>query len=621
MTSLTIAVDDPAVRRPGFLYEAIDVSTGATPGYYQLTGDQSGPIAIQDVRVVNTPPVAGEVATATIELTFFEPLPDDRYTLTVADDLTDPAGNRLDGESSADTPRAPLFPSGDGIPGGTFAARFTVDSRPELGVTAATRVYVDMTGDGQFNPTGSGDATNRDLIFQFGTVSDAYFTGDFSPAGAATSSGFDKLGAFGWDPFVEQYRFLLDVNHNGVPDVLSYTDVGKSGLPVAGDFDANHPGDEIGLFTGNQWILDTNGDNVLSKNVDAVIETPMRGIPIVGDVNGDGQDDLVTYDAGTDTFTIDLDRDGIADDAIAFGIPDFVERPVIGDVNLDGVDDLGLWVPGSEDRIGQGKAEWYFLVSDVAASPGADPTSPASALFEPYSPQPLGNDRFAHFGDRAALPLFGNFDPPVTPAGEETTPPGQLVSYTNPLLPSDVNGDGFTSPVDVLIAIDRLNRIGAAVVPPIRLEGQASVPAPYLDVNADGLFSPVDVLVVIDALSRRAEGEAAPTDVGQPRAQVPFLAPPDGSRFGNARATDVSSEQPDQAEARRRRAVRRAMRGEQPSRDRVALGEISLGLAPRSRGASWGDGAIEADDAEALARHDEALADLLEEWFGDLDKM
>ena len=47
----------------------------------------------------------------------------------------DPAGNQLDGESNAAEPNgAPMFPSGNGVPGGNFVGRFTVDSRPEIGV-------------------------------------------------------------------------------------------------------------------------------------------------------------------------------------------------------------------------------------------------------------------------------------------------------------------------------------------------------------------------------------------------------------------------------------------------------------------------------------------------------
>ena len=91
-----------------------------------------------DIALLNNP-AAGDLititkaATATVTLNFASPLPDDRYTLTIKDNLVDPANNKLDGESHQIEPQGPLFPTGDGVPGGNFVARFTVDSHPEIG--------------------------------------------------------------------------------------------------------------------------------------------------------------------------------------------------------------------------------------------------------------------------------------------------------------------------------------------------------------------------------------------------------------------------------------------------------------------------------------------------------
>ena len=93
--------------------------------------------------------LVGEPALATVELVFRlpgpdgvfntsddigAPLPDDRFTLTVDDDIIDNAGNHLDGESNASrAARVPELPTGDSLTGGDFIARFTIDSRPEIG--------------------------------------------------------------------------------------------------------------------------------------------------------------------------------------------------------------------------------------------------------------------------------------------------------------------------------------------------------------------------------------------------------------------------------------------------------------------------------------------------------
>ena len=54
---------------------------------------------------------AGQPATGYITLSFANPLPDDRFTLTVSDAITDVAGNALDGETNATEPQEPpVFP-------------------------------------------------------------------------------------------------------------------------------------------------------------------------------------------------------------------------------------------------------------------------------------------------------------------------------------------------------------------------------------------------------------------------------------------------------------------------------------------------------------------------------
>lgn len=447
--SITINIEDTPGRFPGFLYEALNSDVSSNPGHYHLVGDNNGIVAIDSVIVTNGPVAEGDVPTATIELVFDSPIPDDRYTLTLSDSIADPADNQLDGETNADEPNGnPAFPSGDGVAGGDFVARFTVDSRPEIATIGAgprkgsglqTGIYVDTNGNFEFDPK-SGDHSNRDLVFEFGTENDRHFAGQFSTEGATSVDGFDRLGAYGSVTEVigqygkraktqQVYRWLLDFDNDGVADYNKVAEMQLSGRPITGDFDRSTPGDEVGLFGGTYWYLDSDHSNDIEKS-DTILRTNMGGIPLVGDFDGDGKDDLATYldqrngKFGRETtFFFDLtsaddgtpgELDGHYDDKIDFKLAGQSNEvvPFSADFNIDGIDDIGLKEVNRRGVTPSDQAEWFFLMSQPAdAEPGT-----ANALDHAFSPAPLGNDMFAQFGHNDALPLVGNFDPPVTNA-------------------------------------------------------------------------------------------------------------------------------------------------------------------------------------------------------------
>ncbi len=329
VNSLTIRLQDLPANDANFLRNAIEAGIAATPGLISVRGDHNGIVAIDSIVVTNDPPIAGEVPTASIELNFKNPLPDDRFTLTVLDTIPDLAGNRLDGENNAIEPVGfPLFPTGDGQPGGSFIARFTVDSRPEIATYAAANVFVDANGNFVSDPQGQdNDFTNRDLTFSLGIVPslqgivspmgihDGVFAGNFpglqvrgesatwnGNGGYRAADGFDKLAAYGFDSTPHAFRWLIDTNNDGIIDpaagdfaTIQPGGFQINGLPVAGDFDGHgHNGAEIGLFDGTKWYFDTNHNWVIDGG-DLVSPTSLRGVPIVGDFNGDGTIDLATW--------------------------------------------------------------------------------------------------------------------------------------------------------------------------------------------------------------------------------------------------------------------------------------------------------------------------------------
>ncbi len=377
--SLTISLQDLPARVAPFLYGVL--ANGIPPlSPIVLIGDHSGPIAINNVTY-NDINIGPGVATGEIVLSFDEPLPDDRFTLTLTDNLVDPAGNALDGENNAAEPiGTPMFPTGDGLPGGDFIARFTVDSRPEVATWSQGVVYADINGNFVWDPEGQdNDATNRDFVYNFGEITDAYFTGNFSSV--ATSSGFDKVGTYG--TFNGIYQFYLDTDDDGVGDLVPSMFYQVNAIPVAGNFfnsaadqaavaAGQRPRDEIGAYDGQNWYLDVNGNNQIDNGEQ--FPTDLRGIPVVGDFNGDGFDDLATFNNNTGQFQFDLDRNGTVDDTLTFGFSGFGERPIAGDFNLDG-----------------SRRHWSL---------GSGPRGPTAQERRRISPADLGSGRWGAAGHR-----------------------------------------------------------------------------------------------------------------------------------------------------------------------------------------------------------------------------
>ena len=532
VTSLKIAFKDLPSRADSndpinkFLYDALVTGIAQTAGNYVLVGDHVGTIAIQSITVTNTTnqitgvtltgpqtttvltasaligattqpevgdyilittgaatgqvrritaydattgamtldvalptaPAAGDTltvtkaATAVATLTFASPLPDDRYTLTIKDNLVDPAGNKLDGETHQIEPQGPLFPSGDGVPGGNFVARFTIDSHPELGNYVSQNINIDINGDFVWDPSNAqigGDTTDDDLSFTLQVqtaagatapggfnVHDLLFAGKFlrttETNGAALSTHFDQLAAFGNAADLGGvFRWIIDTNGDGVvtigtdittmqPTLGNFNIAGA--IPVAGNFDNNTAnGDEIGLYNAGKWYLDTN-HNFVIDGADTLVNSTLFGAPIVGDFDGDGKVDLAVFNNNVFSFDLANNGFGTTDATITWGFPGVLDKPVAADMDGDGITDIGLWVPRTDATNPAGVAQWYFLISNDFTNvngvpvPAAHTAGSIAKINHQFSPTPLGHDIFAEFGDERSLPIVGNFDPPISPA-------------------------------------------------------------------------------------------------------------------------------------------------------------------------------------------------------------
>jgi hypothetical protein len=450
-------------------------------------------------------------------------------------------GNRLDGESNASQPvDNPNFPSGDGVPGGDFAARFTVDSRPEVAVYSGRTVFVDTNGNNFFDPRNQIDFTDRDVVYYFGLPTDDLFVGNFATNFGGAADGFDKLAAYG--NIGGSFRFLIDNNNDGVPDAFP---PGKPGGPLntaqingqafAGNFDGNAAnGDEVGIFDGERWYLDTNHNfNVDPAEGDLVITGAIRGLPIVGDFDGNGVDDLATFNDFRNRFEIDLRGPGFGngniDRVLLFGFPGTNDQPVAADVNQDGIDDLGLFAPQQGAGTDEEQAFFHILVTQPGAGGAAQPLWLSNRVVNVPVPtdlvgqmpagnahsinfrqRPFGDDILAPFGEDFAIPLLGNFDPPVGPGTGTVEAPIGGATDTNPRNALDVNDDGKVSIPDLLVLVNDLRNSGG------QHPSTYDASAPYLDVNADNMVSVGDLLPIVTWLKENnvpvpeGEGEAEP---------------------------------------------------------------------------------------------------------------
>ncbi len=428
ITQLAIQVTTflPAGTNP-LTYEALLASTAQNVSNYTLVGKSGGVIPIESATVTNVGLDANGNPTATVTLQFVAPLKNDVYTLTVSDAITDTAGNGLEADVTAlNADGEPIFPTGGGVPS-NFVGTFTVNTTAQVGTYAAGVANLDLVGIGSTPFT---LAIPGDPLDSMG-IHDTVFDGNFFNSVSGTANGFDKLAAYGYDSNIGSFRWLINttgagniITANGDHFTLQPANMQISGLPVAGNFDGNPAtGDQVGLFTGTQFYLDTLNQGYISTGSEVVtLPSYMRGAPIVGDFTGNGIPDLATYlngvfyillgqhtgAAGT-PITYNVNQTPIE---IPFAFPGVAAQPVAADMTGDGVDDLGLWVPSPSGSPTSNTGQFYFLTPPAgAALPAASPTQ----LFDhAFTPVPLGNDQYITFGTNAGLPLAGIWDPPLT---------------------------------------------------------------------------------------------------------------------------------------------------------------------------------------------------------------
>jgi hypothetical protein len=231
----------------------------------------------------------------------------------------------------------------------------------------------------------------------FGSTPDVPVTGDFN------GDGTDEVGF--WRP--SNGRFHLDTNGNGIwdgpPPYGTDYRTGWFGLPtdipVTGDFDGDGT-DDVGFWrpSTGRFYLDTNGNGIWDgpPPYGTDYRTGWFGLPtdtpVTGDFNGDGTDEVGFWRPTTGMFYLDTNGNGIWDgpaggDTITGWFGGSTDTPVTGDFNGDGTDNIGFWRPSTGN---------FYLDTN------------GNGIWD--GPPPYGTDtRTSWFGLPTDMPVVGNW--------------------------------------------------------------------------------------------------------------------------------------------------------------------------------------------------------------------
>ena len=256
-----------------------------------------------------------------------------------------------------------------GIEGATaLAGDFDGNGIDEAVIFDGGQWFVDLNGNGRWDA--------GDLWIQLGTALDRPVVGDWD------GDGKDDIGIFGrqWeqdpqkikrdpglpDPENKRRRYvdtrqlaaqketrgddqerLLRLGNDGalradaVDHVFQYGE--QVDTPIAGDWNADGI-DQIGIFRGGKWTLDSNGDGRLTPADERVAFGKPGDVPIVGDFNGDEIQEIGVVRG--DVWIIDTDGDRkITGNDLRVVVPrdSGDSQPVVGDFDGDGQDDPGYY--------------------------------------------------------------------------------------------------------------------------------------------------------------------------------------------------------------------------------------------------------------------------------------
>ena len=173
---------------------------------------------------------------------------------------------------------------------------------------------------------------------------------------------------------------------------------------------------------------------------------------------------------------------------------------------------LDVWIDWN------GNGSWNDFGDQMVISQALTPQTLTDGIIlnRTVPPGAVPGDTYARF----RLSTAGSLAPTgETDAGEVEDHMVAIVAnpWQNPVNRFDVSGEGYVSPLDVLLVINWINDQDPTV-PPQRLPAVKPADQPFVDVNGSGFVEPLDALAVVNHLNAQArsfgaEGEGSATEL------------------------------------------------------------------------------------------------------------
>lgn len=227
--------------------------------------------------------------------------------------------------------------------------------------------------------------TTGDSAFKIGNATDIPVAGRWVAGTLFDNVGMFRNGQWFLDTGNQKYEGPLfgDLRYN-------FGSIGD--LPVVGDWDGDGD-DDIGVYRAGKFYLDANGnhqwDGTAGGDLLRTFGNPTGDLPVVGDWNGDGVDDIGIFRnvATAGRFYLDTNGNGswsgpATDATFIFG--NAGDKPVSGDWNGNGIDDIGVVRGGSWYLDQNGNRAWNGAgTGDIRLNFGSATDTPLVGIWKP----------------------------------------------------------------------------------------------------------------------------------------------------------------------------------------------------------------------------------------------